>query len=136
LLVEGEVGFAGFPGFGDFDKDAGDKPFQRLLTGEKADDPGSFLDLAVDIFAGVGGPQTLSVGLREGENGKAFGQIFLGLGGESGLSFGVDFDEDLEAFLGVGQIIGVEDASDVGGDLALEMLLGDVLRGVRHKFLT
>ena len=130
MLVEGEVGFAGLPGFGDFDEDAGDEPFQGLLAGEEADDTGSLLDLAVDVFAGIGGPQTLSVGFREGVNGEAFWQVLLGPGGESRLSFGVDFDEVLETFLGVVKIVGVEDASDVGGDFALEMLLGDVFLSV------
>ena len=54
LLVQGEVCFAGFPGFGDFDEDAGDEPQERFLTREEADDAGALLDLAVDVLAGVG----------------------------------------------------------------------------------
>lgn len=56
LLVQGEVCFAGFPGFGDFDEDAGDEPQERFLAGEEADDAGALLDLAVDVLAGVGCP--------------------------------------------------------------------------------
>ena len=59
LLVEREVGFAGFPGFGDLDEDAGDEPQERFLAREESDDPSAFLDLAVDVLAGGGGPQTL-----------------------------------------------------------------------------
>ena len=55
MLVEGKVGFAGFPGFGDLDHYSGDEPQKRFLAREKADDPGAFLDLPVDVFAGVGG---------------------------------------------------------------------------------
>ena len=55
LLVESEVGFAGFPGFGDLDQYSGDEPQKRFLARERADDLRAFLDLAVDVFAGVGG---------------------------------------------------------------------------------
>ena len=55
LLVESKVGFAGFPGFGDLDHYFGDELQKRFLALEKADGPGAFLDLAVDVFAGVGG---------------------------------------------------------------------------------
>ncbi len=66
------------------------------------------LDLAVDILAGVGCSQALPVGFREGENGKAFGQVLLG----------------------VGAVVGIKNDLDVGGDLAFEMLLGDVFLDV------
>jgi len=70
------------------------------------------------------------VGFWKGEDGKAFGQVLLGPGGESGLAFTIDFHEILEALLGVGAVVGVENDFDVGGDLAFEMLFGDVFLGV------
>jgi len=59
LLVENEVGFAGFPGFGDLDEDVGNELQERFFAREESDDPSAFLDLAVDVLAGGGGPQTL-----------------------------------------------------------------------------
>ena len=56
LLVESEVGF---PGFGDLDQYSVDEPQKRFLARERANDPRAFLDLAVDVFAGAGGSQTL-----------------------------------------------------------------------------
>ena len=52
---------------------------------------GALLDLAVDVVAGVGCPQALSVGFREGEDNEAFWQVFLGPSDELGLTFGVGF---------------------------------------------
>ena len=59
LSAGSEVGFAGFPGLGDLDEDAGDEPQERFLAREESDDAGALLDLAVDILAGVGGPQAI-----------------------------------------------------------------------------
>ncbi len=101
-----------------------------MLAREESDDAGTLLDLAVDILAGVGCPQALPVGFRKGEDGKAFGQVLLSPGDEPGLAFTVDFHEILEALLGVGTVVGVENDFDVRGDLAFEMLLGDVFLGV------
>ena len=130
LLVQGEVCFAGFPGFGDFDEDAGDEPQERFLAGEEADDAGALLDLAVDVLAGVGCAQALPVGFREGKNGEAFGQVLLGPGGELGLAFRVGFHEVLEAFVGMGAVFGVENGADVGCDLGFEVRFGDIFLGV------
>jgi hypothetical protein len=84
----------------------------------------AFLDLAVEVFAAIGGSQTLSVGFWEGEDGKASRELFLCPSGKFGLSFRVGFDEVLETLLGVGKVIGIENNSDVVGDFALRMLLG------------
>jgi hypothetical protein len=65
------VGFVRFPSSGHFNEDTGDKPFPRLLAGKEANNTGVFLDLAVDVFATTGDPQTLSLGSMEGEEGKA-----------------------------------------------------------------
>ncbi len=47
---------------------------------------------------------------REGE---AFRQVLLGPSGELGLAFRVGFHEVLEAVVGMGAVVGVEDGSDV-----------------------
>ena len=70
------------------------------------------------------------MGFWKGEDGEAFGQVFLGPGSEPWLAFRVGFEEVLEALIGVGAVVGIEDDSDVRGDLAFEMLLGDVFLGV------
>ena len=70
------------------------------------------------------------MGFREGEDGKAFGQVLLGPSGEPGLTFTIDFHEILKALLGVGAVVGVKNDLDGGGDLAFEMLFGDVFLGV------
>ena len=64
------------------------------------------------------------MGFRKGEDGEAFGQVLLGLGSELGLAFRVGFHEIIEALLGV------ENDLDVRGDLAFEMLFGEVFLGV------
>ena len=51
------------------------------------------------------------MGFREGEDGKAFGQVLLG----------------------VGAVVGVKNDLDVGGYLAFEVLFGDVFLGVLLK---
>jgi hypothetical protein len=68
--------------------------------------------------------------LRKGEDGETIREVFLGPAGKFGLSFRVGFDEVLETLLGVGKVIGIENDSDVVGDFALQMLLGDVFLGV------
>ena len=109
---------------------AGDEPEERFLAREEADDAGAFLDLAVDVLAGVGCPQTLPMGFREGEDGEAFGQVLLGPGGEPRLAYRVGFHEVLEALVGVGEVVGVENGPDVRGDLGFEVRFGDVFLGV------
>jgi hypothetical protein len=86
-----QVGFTGFPGFGDFDKDGGDESLQWFLTGEETYDSGAAFDLAVEGFAGVGGSQLLLGRLGQIEDGEAFGGILFlamftgGVDVESGL---------------------------------------------------
>jgi len=53
LFVEGEIGFACFPRFRDFYKDSSNEPQERFFAGKKADNSGSFLNLPVDVFAGI-----------------------------------------------------------------------------------
>lgn len=64
---------------------------------------------------------------REGEDGKAFGEVFFGPSGEFWLGFGVVFEGFGEAEMGVGKVVGVENGLDVRGDLAFEVLFGDVV---------
>ena len=45
LVFRFQVGFSGFPSFGDFDKDGGDESLQGSLAGEEADDAGAAFDL-------------------------------------------------------------------------------------------
>ncbi len=70
---------------------------------------------------------------RKGEDGEAIGKILLSPSRESGLGFRIGFDESLKAFFGVGAVVGVENESDIFGDLGLEMLFGDVLLSVLLK---
>jgi hypothetical protein len=61
----------------------------------------AFLDLAVEVFAAIGGSQTLSVGFWEGEDGKAIKAI-REVSSAQAASLGCipsRFDEDLETFL-------------------------------------
>lgn len=104
MLVKEEVCFTGFPGFGDSDEDAGDESQEGFLAREEADDAGALLDLAVDVFASIGGPQALPVGFRENEDGGSIGQVLLGSGGMPGLAFRLGFNEFLEALVILGGI--------------------------------
>jgi len=115
LLVESEGSFAGFQGFGDLDEDAGNEPQERFLAREESDDPRAFLDLAVDVLAGVGGPQTLPAGFGQCEDGEALRVAVLGPGGELGLAFNGGFYEILEMFFGVGTVGGGCKSSSVIG---------------------
>ena len=74
-LVQGEVGFAGFPCLGDLDEDAGDEPHEPFLAREKADNAGALLGLAVDVLAGVGYPQAPPVSFRKGEDARPSGRF-------------------------------------------------------------
>ena len=86
-----------------------------------------FFDLSVDVFTSVGGPGAVPVGFGQGEDAEAFGQVLFGPCRELGLSLPVGVDEVFEALFGVGLIVSVEDGFDVGGDLAFEVLFGDVV---------
>ena len=110
LVLWFEVGFSGFPGFGDFDKNGGDESLQGFLAWEEADDAGAAFDLAVEGLAGVGGSEFPAVRFGQIEDGEAFGEVFLGPGGELGLLFPPGFEEDAEALLGVGAGFGGGDA--------------------------
>lgn len=125
-----EVGFSGFPGIGDFDKDGGDESLQGFLAWEEPDDAGAAFDLAVEGFGGVGGSQFPAMGLGQIEDGEALGEVFLGPGDEPGLFLAPGFEEDAQALLGVGAGFGVEDGGDLGGDEGLEFLFGDEVASV------
>ena len=103
---------------------------QGFLAGEEADDAGAAFDLAVEGFAGVGGSQFPAVCLGQVEDGEALGEVFFSPGGELGLFLAPCFEEDAEAFFGVGAGFGVEDGGDLGGDEGLEFLFGDEMTGV------
>jgi hypothetical protein len=88
------------------------------------------LDLVVYTFVGIECSQALPMGLRKVKDCEAFWQVLLGSGGELGLGFGVEFDELLEAFSGVGTVVGVENDPDVSGDFALGILFCNIFWGV------
>ncbi len=60
---------------------------------------------------------------RKGEDGEAIGKILLSPSRESGLGFRIGFDESLKAFFGVGAVVGVENESDIFGDLEKGILV-------------
>ena len=59
---EGEVGFAGFPIFGDLHEDGGDQAFDGVLIGKETCDTSAAFDLAVKGFAHVGGAKAFTMG--------------------------------------------------------------------------
>jgi hypothetical protein len=69
LLVEGEIDFAGFQTVRDLDQDSGNKSQKGFLIREENYDASAFLDLAVHIFAGIGGGQAFLVFVRVGKYG-------------------------------------------------------------------
>jgi hypothetical protein len=93
LLGEGEVGFSGFPSFGNFDQNAGDETQQGTLNGEESYDSRASFDLAVEGFTGVGSACFFAVFFGYAEDGEAFGEVGFGPGGELGLRLGIGLDE-------------------------------------------
>jgi hypothetical protein len=96
-----EVGFSGFPGFGDFDEHGGDEPLQRLLAGKEADDSGASFNLAVEGFAGIGGSQFSAIRLGQIKDRKAFGNVFLGPCNKLGLLVALGLKEYAQPFFGL-----------------------------------
>ena len=68
--------------------------------------------------------------LRQGEHGEALGQVLLCPVRKLGLILTPGSDEFLEPLLRVSFVVGVEYGADAGGDLAFEVLFGDVVLGV------
>lgn len=80
-------------------------------------DAGASFDLGVEGFAHVGSAQAAADIFREGKNGEAFGNGALHPTGEFGSGGGVSFDGLVEAGVGFRAVAGVEDVTDVVGDL-------------------
>jgi len=127
LFVEWEVGFANLPGYGDFDEDTGDKPFQGLLAWEEVDNT-SVLRVRFWIWL-LRFSQQLEVRRRclwasgKAKTAKPSGSFSSAQAASLGC-IPSRFDEDLETLLGVGKVIGIENNYDNLGDFALRMLLG------------
>lgn len=128
-----EVGFSGFPGFGDFDEHGGDEPLQRLLAGKETDDTGASFDLAVEGFAGIGGSQFSAIRLGQIKDCKAFGNVFLSPCNKLGLFVSPSLKKNAQPFLGLWTRLGVEDGGDLRRNEGLQVLFGDEVTGVLLK---
>jgi len=124
---------AGFPGFRDFDENAGDESEKRIGARKETNDASSFFDLSIDIFAGIGGAETLSERFREGKDLQTFWDIFFGPSGESWLGIGVFFDESFETLIGVRAVVCVENGFDFGGYNWFQILFSDIFLSIFLK---
>ena len=64
---------------------------------------------------------------------QSFRDIVLGPGGDLWRGVLVEFDETLEFFVGVSEIFGVEDVSQVLSDLFSQVDFGDMVHCVLHQ---
>ena len=97
---EGKIAFGSFPVFGNLHQEGADKPQEGGFIGKKSSHGSASAHLAVEVFAGVGGAQTATLGFRQAEDGEAFREVFFEPSGEFGGAGAVFGGELTEAFFG------------------------------------
>ncbi len=102
-----------FPVVADLADDCRDEPEQRCVVGEQRGDTGTAFDLVVESIGLVAGSQPPSVSDWKGEGSECFGDVVLEPAGKSGGALLVASDGILESPIGLGGILGVDDAPDI-----------------------
>ena len=121
-----EVDFSGEPLFADFAEEGGDEAKQRGFVWKEGGDAGSAFEFLIDALNGVARAHAALVGERQGKNSEALRDIFLHPSGEFWGRFGIGIYESFEACLSRGEIVGVEDGTDVGGHAGAHVQTRDV----------
>ena len=130
MVFHVEVNFGGLPFIAEFVEQGGDQAQEGGFIGEEAGDAGAAFEFLVDPFQSVAGAQSGLVGERQGEDGKALGQVGFHPGGEFGSAGGIESDDFLEAAFSARTIRAVEDTADGFGDGGPLVQAGDIGLGI------
>ena len=130
MVIHVEVNFGGLPFVADFVEQGGDQAQEGGFIGEEAGDAGAAFEFLVDPFQSVAGAEAELPGWRQGEDGKALGQVGFHPGGEFGSAGGIEGHDFLEAAFGGWTIGAVEHTANGLGDGDPLVQAGDIGLGI------